>query len=80
MSDPALFWSSGDSSACCCCYCRRYRGFSSAGAGYGCSGKFSSRIVIRGGVSTCNADHVIQSQFVFVDQASQLVPEQSSPL
>ena len=48
--------------------------------GYGCSGKFSSCVVISGGVSTCNADHVIQCQFVFVDQASKFVLEQSSPL
>jgi hypothetical protein len=48
--------------------------------GYGCGSKFSTRVVISGGVSTCNADHVIQGQIVFIDQASKLVPEQSSPL
>jgi hypothetical protein len=48
--------------------------------GYGCSGKFSYCVIVSGGVITCNADHVIQSKIVFIDQANELVPEQSSPL
>jgi hypothetical protein len=45
-----------------------------------CSWEISAYVVGGGGMIAGNGDHVIQSQFICVGQASELVPQQSSPL